>query len=107
MVVVLFVVSPLTGVLEKLSYLTAWKYFPLNVISILVVFEPYIGQAFGILLNQDRIPGTSTFLGLIVTSFGFCIAWYGEYLRHDHEIWKIIEGNKLSQNEIDDEDSSF
>ena len=77
-VVVLWIVSPLTGVLEKLFYLAANNYFSLQTISILIVFEPFIGQFFGVLLGQDHIPGAMTFIGLIVTTIGFGIASYGE-----------------------------
>ena len=31
----------------------------------------------------------------------------GEYLRHDYEIWRAIEGNKSSQIELNDADFSF
>ena len=106
-VVVLCIVSPLTGVLEKLCYLTANSYFSLQTISILIVFEPYIGQIFGVALGQDHIPGAMTFIGLVITTVGFWIASYGERLKHNEELRRIIEESLLSSEELDDEDFSL
>ena len=101
LVIVLCIVSPLTGVLEKLIYFAANSYFSLQTISILIIFEPYIGQIFGVLLGQDQIPGAMTFLGLGITTFGFCIASYGERLKHNEEIKRIIEESLLTTREQD------
>ena len=89
------VISPFTGVLEKLSYLTASSYFSLHTISIIIVFEPYLGQIFGILMNQDNIPGMMTLFGLLITSIGFWIASYGQVQEHNIEIKRILEASIL------------
>ena len=62
-----------------------------------VVFEPYIGQVFGVLLRQDHVPGAMTWIGMLITSVGFLIASYGERLKHKEDIRRIIEESLLSE----------
>lgn len=93
---VMCIISPFTGVLEKLSYLNANNYFSLQTISIILVFEPYLGQVFGILLNQDNIPGLMTVLGLLTTSVGFCFSSIGQVQNHNSEIKRILETSLIN-----------
>ena len=105
LLIVWCIVSPFTGVLEKISYLTVNSYFSLHTISIWVIFEPFIGQFWGIILKQDEIPGILTLIGLVIISLGFSIACYGEGLKHK-EVLKVIKGNNmLSEDNIEDDSS--
>lgn len=63
-IMVMCVVSPLTGVLSNIGYFFSFNYFPMQIVAAAILTEPFIGQIGGILLGQDQIPGLMTGLGL-------------------------------------------
>ena len=88
---ILLLVSPLTGILGNIGYFTSYTYWPMQIVAAAILTEPFIGQLVGILLGQDEIPGMLTGLGLCVISIGFLIASYGVTLKQDEQLEEILE----------------
>ena len=103
---VLFFVSPLTGILTNFGFFTSYKYFPMQVIAACILFEPFLGQVAGIILGQDEIPGPNTVIGLLSTSAGFMLASYGGTLKERETIKRILNesitvGDDLNEHLLD------
>lgn len=94
---VLFLVSPITGVLGNIGYLTSYKYFPMQIVAAAILTEPFIGQTSGILLGQDEIPGFKTALGLCIITAGFVIASYGVAQKQKEELRRILDESHISK----------
>lgn len=100
---VLFLVSPITGVIGNIGYFTAYKYWPMQIIAAVILLEPFAGQTAGVLLGIDAIPGFKTCFGLCIITLGFWLATYGVSLKQEEELQKILEDSNLIEQELKDE----
>ena len=95
-------VVPLTGILANIGLMNAYIYWPMEIMSIAILFEPFIAQITGIALGQDEVPGSRTLFGLLVISLGLVLASYGakhkalEQVKNYYAAQKVIHENELS-----------
>lgn len=84
---------PLTGVVGNLALFTSYMYWPMEILSIVILIEPFIAQITGIVLGQDTIPGIRTIAGMIIITFGLVVASYGARFKAINQLKEFY--NKL------------
>lgn len=67
---VVFALGFVTGTCSYGSYAIVLKYCSPIVLCTALLFTPFIGQAYGVMLGLDRLPGVLTFLGTFISMFG-------------------------------------
>jgi len=86
-------VVPFTGIAANVAFIYCYVYWPIEVICIAALFEPFIAQFAGVMLGQDEIPGTRTLFGLLIISVGMVIASYGAKLKMISKIKSLLDEN--------------
>lgn len=94
--VVIFGLVPFTGVLGNLCFIMALKYFPHEVVTIAILFEPFLAHLVGLHMKIDQVPGILTLIGLLVIISGSILAFVGTKLRITEQI-KLIENESKLQ----------
>ncbi|CAI2368274.1 unnamed protein product [Moneuplotes crassus] len=74
-------VSPWTSILTNYSLLQSYKYWPLDIVAVFFLTEPYFAEITAILLGQDEIPGCQTFIGIVVLSLGIILSIHGSKVK--------------------------
>lgn len=87
--------APITGILGNLGFYGSFFYFPIEIVSGVMLLEPFCAQTAGILLGQDEIPGIKTLLGLIVISAGFLFAGFGAMYKTQTKIEIVSYNNDI------------
>jgi hypothetical protein len=85
----LVVVVPITSILANLAFLKSLEYWPLEIVSIGLLWEPFISELVAVILGQDNLPGIQTLLGIVVISVGLVMASYGAKLKATDEIARL------------------
>lgn len=103
---ILFVIVPFTGLLGNLGHYITYKhlfvtgephilvYFALEVISGTILIEPFIAQLMAVFLGQDNMPGSKTWVGLVIISIGTLLAKLGTRYKLLDEIKNLMEEEK-------------
>ena len=86
-------IVPFTGIAANVAFIYCYVYWPIEVICIAALFEPFIAQFAGIMLGQDEIPGTRTLFGLLIISVGVVIASYGAKMKMISKIKSLLDEN--------------
>lgn len=71
------VIVPMTNILGSIGFLKCYEYWPMEIVSIVLLFQPFVTQTIAVILGQDEIPGFHTLLGIIIISFGLLLASFG------------------------------
>lgn len=71
------VVVPVTSILGNIGFLKCFQYWPTEIVSVILLFEPIVCEIMAVLLGQDDIPGIHTLLGILIIGFGLFLASYG------------------------------
>ena len=74
---VMWVNAPITGILANVGFFSSFKYFPIQIVTGVMLIEPFFAQLTGILLGQDEVPGVCTLAGLIIITGAFVITGLG------------------------------
>lgn len=69
--------APFTGIINYMSFYLSYTYWPMQIIASVLVFQPFVSQAYGFLFEQDKMPGIRTFFGLVVITTGTLLETYG------------------------------
>ncbi|CAI2384683.1 unnamed protein product [Moneuplotes crassus] len=77
---------PWTSVLTNYSLLQSYKYWTLDIVAVSYLTEPYFAQIAAVLFGQDEIPGSQTFIGIIILSIGIILSIHGSKCKTLHRI---------------------
>lgn len=80
-VYVVFALGFVTGTCSYGATAMVLKYFSPLVLCTALLFTPFVGQAYGVILGIDKLPGILTFIGTLVTMFGLYYVSNGSRLR--------------------------
>lgn len=84
---VTLLVGLISGLFGNGSYIMITRYFEPHIASIFFLFQPVVSQILGLVLGLDMLPGTSTWLGFMITSYSIYLITQGSYQRiHDHHV---------------------
>jgi hypothetical protein len=81
----MWVVAPITGILGNIGFYSAYYFFPMEIVTGVMLLEPFFAQVIGVALGQDEIPGPKTVLGWTVISLGFLVAGFGAKYKETHQ----------------------
>lgn len=68
---VIFGIGLIGGALYYCCVAMALKYFSALVLCSSLLFQPFVAQAIGCIMGIDQLPGACTYIGTVVTLFGF------------------------------------
>ena len=77
-------VVPITSILSNIGFCKMFEYWPIEIISIALLFEPFITEFIAIMLGQDHLPGIHTLVGILIIGVGLILATYGAKLK---DLW--------------------
>ncbi|CAI2369841.1 unnamed protein product [Moneuplotes crassus] len=77
----LLFVCPWTSITSNYSLLECYKYWTLDIVAVFFLMEPYFAEIAAILLGQDEIPGSQTFIGVTILSCGIALSIYGSKIK--------------------------
>lgn len=77
----LLFVCPWTSIVSNYSLLECYKYWTLDIVAVFFLMEPYFAEVTAILLGQDEMPGSQTFIGVTILSLGIALSIYGSKLK--------------------------
>ena len=77
-VMVVCLVSLISGTLANIGYINAFVYFPAEMVAGCMLFQPALGQLGGVLLGQDKVPGILSLIGGLIITIGFMFSSIGE-----------------------------
>ena len=97
----IFFVWLIWGVLGNSGLSESFKYFPVEIITGIMIMEPVIAQTGGILLGQDNVPGLYTIIGGSIITTAFLMTGYGEKLRDKRNQTVRNKLNQKDQNEYE------
>lgn len=83
------IVAPFNGMTCNIAFYVSYYYFPMEIIAGAILTEPFISQAVGVLMGQDKIPGFRTIFGLTIITIGCLIASYGTRVKAIEQVEKL------------------
>ena len=86
-------IVPFTGIAANVAFIYCYIYWPLEIVCIAALVEPFIAQFAGVMLGQDEIPGTRTLFGLLIIGVGIVTASYGANLKAINKIKSLLDEN--------------
>lgn len=92
----LAVIAPINGTGSNLAFYASYYYFPMEIIAGAILTQPFISQAAGVLMGQDKIPGFRTIFGLTIITIGCLIASYGARVKSIEHVEKLCEDEQMS-----------
>jgi hypothetical protein len=71
------VVVPITNIMSNIGLFKCFEYWPIEIVSITFLLEPFVTEFMAVMLGQDEIPGVHTLIGLVIIGIGLFLASYG------------------------------
>ena len=95
-----FVVWLFCGIIGNSGLYASYHYFPIEIISGVMLMEPVFAQIAGILLKQDNVPGIITLIGGLTITTAFLMIGYGEKLKDKRNL-------EIKQKQSDDNENEM